>query len=170
VKGLFHTHTISPNHIEDNGYDECYLTVVFIVKPRDGDQVIFMEKPMTRAIEQALSLVPVTKPKTINPVVQRRTRLLKSIRRQQSLVEAYKSGEKTFRTWFWMNEDGKIYLQIKYGKVALELGKGKYAIQCNSLDDVASNLTIVETLVNKGEFDAMLSTISKEIRSKFTKS
>jgi len=128
-----------------------------------------MEKPMTRAIEQALSLVPVTKPKTINPVVQRRTRLLKSIRRQQSLVEAYKSGEKTFRTWFWMNEDGKIYLQIKYGKVALELGKGKYAIQCNSLDDVASNLTIVETLVNKGEFDAMLSTISKEIRSKFTK-
>ena len=125
---------------------------------------------MTRAIEQALSLVPVTKPKTINPVVQRRSRLLKSIRRQQSLVEAYKSGEKTFRTWFWMNEDGKIYLQIKYGKVALELGKGKYAIQCNSLDDVASNLSIVETLVNKGEFDAMLSTISKEIRSKFTKS
>jgi len=69
-----------------------------------------------------------------------------------------------------MNEDGKIYLQIKYGKVALELGKGKYAIQCNSVDDVASNLLIVETLVNKGEFDAMLSTISKEIRSKFTKS
>jgi|AntAceMinimDraft_13_1070369.scaffolds.fasta_scaffold29592_2 hypothetical protein len=125
---------------------------------------------MTRAIEQALSLVPVNKPKTINPVVQRRARLLKSIRRQQALVETYKSGEKTFRTWFWMNEDGKIYLQIKYGKVALELGKGKYAIQCNSVDDVASNLLIVETLVNKGEFDAMLSTISKEIRSKFTKS
>ncbi len=96
--------------------------------------------------------------------------MLKSIRRQQALVETYKSGEKTFRTWFWMNEDGKIYLQIKYGKVALELGKGKYAIQCNSVDDVASNLLIVETLVNKGEFDAMLSTISKEIRSKFTKS
>jgi hypothetical protein len=58
---------------------------------------------MTRAIEQALSLVPVTKPKTVNPVVQRRSRLLKSIRRQQTLVEAYKAGEKTHRTWFWMN-------------------------------------------------------------------
>jgi hypothetical protein len=33
---------------------------------------------MTRAIEQALSLVPVTKPKTVNPVVQRRSRLLKN--------------------------------------------------------------------------------------------
>jgi hypothetical protein len=124
---------------------------------------------MTRAIEQSLALVPVTKPKTINPVVQRRSRLLKSIRRQQTLVEAYKSGEKTFRTWFWMNEVGKIYLQIKYGKIALELGKGKYAIQCNSLDDVVSNLGIVETLVNKGEFDVMLTSISKEIRSKFAK-
>lgn len=125
---------------------------------------------MTRAIEQALSLVPVTKPKNMNPVVQRRSRLLKSIRRQQGLVEAYKAGEKTHRTWFWMNEDGKIYLQIKYGKLALELGKGKFAIQCNSLDDVSSNLAIVETLVNKGEFDAMLGNMSKEIRSKFGKS
>ena len=91
---------------------------------------------MTRAIEQALVLVPVSKPKIMNPVVQRRTRLLKSIRRQQGLVDAYKAGEKTNRTWFWMTEDGKIYLQIKYGKLALELGKGKFAIQCNSLDDV----------------------------------
>jgi hypothetical protein len=125
---------------------------------------------MTRAIEQALALVPVTKPKSINPVVQRRARLLKSIRRQQTLVELYKQGEKTHRTWFWMNEDGKIYLQIKYGKLALELGKGKFAIQCASVDDVASNLGIVESLVNKGEFDAMLGNMSKEIRSKFGKS
>jgi hypothetical protein len=125
---------------------------------------------MTRSIEQSLALVPVIKPKTINPVVQRRTRLLKSIRRQQALVESYKTGEKTHRTWFWMNEDGKIYLQIKYGKIALELSKGKFSIQCSSLDDVTSNLTIVETLVNKGEFDAMLTAISKDIRSKFSKS
>jgi hypothetical protein len=124
---------------------------------------------MTRAIEQALVLVPVSKPKIMNPVVQRRTRLLKSIRRQQGLVDAYKAGEKTNRTWFWMTEDGKIYLQIKYGKLALELGKGKFAIQCNSLDDVTSNLAIVETLVNKGEFDTMLTNISKEIRTKFGK-
>jgi hypothetical protein len=135
----------------------------------EGRLVITKELTMTRAIEQALSLVPVSKPRSVNPVVQRRTRLLKSIRRQQMMVEAFKTGEKTHRTWFWMNEDGKIYLQIKYGKLALELGKGKFAIQCNSLDDVSANLTIVETLVNKGEFDAMLTNMSKEIRSKFGK-
>ena len=124
---------------------------------------------MNRSIEQSLTLVPVNKPKTMNPVVQRRTRLLNSIRRQKSLVEAYRTGEKTHRTWFWMNEDGKIYLQIKYGKVALELSKGKFAIQCLNVEDISNNLSVVETLVNKGEFDAILTTISKDIRSKFSK-
>lgn len=124
---------------------------------------------MTRAIEQALALVPVSKPKEINPVVQRRNRLIKSIRRQKSLVDAYKAGESTKRTWFWINEDGKIFLQIKYGKTAIELAKGKFSIQCSSLDDVISNISIVETLVTKGEFDVILSNISKEIRSKFRK-
>ena len=124
---------------------------------------------MTKSIEQALALVPVNKPKNMNPVVQRRMRLLKAIHRQQALLESYKAGEKTNRTWFWMNEDGNIYLQIRYGKVILELSKGKYAILCNSLDDVGSNLTIVETLVNKGEFDALLTVASKTIREKFSK-
>jgi hypothetical protein len=124
---------------------------------------------MSRAIEQSLNLVPIVKPKTINPVVQRRTRLLKSIRRQHTLVDAFKTGEKTKRSWFWMSEDGKIFLQVKYGKVALELGKGKSTIQCASLDDVSKNLTTIETLINKGEFDALLTNISKDIRSKFGK-
>ena len=124
---------------------------------------------MSRAIEQSLNLVPIVKPKTINPVVQRRTRLLKSIRRQQTLVDAFKTGEITKRSWFWMSEDGKNFLQVKYGKVALELGKGKSTIQCASLDDVSKNLTTIETLINKGEFDALLTNISKDIRSKFGK-
>ena len=68
-----------------------------------------------------------------------------------------------------MNEDGQIYLQSKYGKMALELGKGKLSIKGSSLEDVVSNLGIVETMVNKGEFDAMVTTISKDIRSKFAK-
>lgn len=124
---------------------------------------------MSRAIEQALALVPVCKPKTVNPVLLRRARLLKSVRRQQKLVELFKAGEKTSRPWFWTSEDGKIYLQIKYGKVSLELGKGKFAIQCNSVEDVFSNLITIENLINKGELDSILSSISKDIRSKFTK-
>lgn len=124
---------------------------------------------MTKSIEQALKLVPVTKPKNIDPIIQRRNRLLHSIRRQHVLLDKFKGGEKTARRWFWSNEAGQTFLQIKYGKTVLELSKGKYAIQCNTIDDVGSNLAIVEALVNKGEFDSILTAISKDIRSKFKK-
>jgi hypothetical protein len=124
---------------------------------------------MSKAIEQALVLVPILKPKTIDPVVQRRNRILKSIKRQKQLVEMFKIGEKTHRAWFWMNEGGQILLHIKYGKVTLELSKGKFAVQCSSMDDVTHNLGVIETLICKGEFDAMLGKVSQDIRSKFLK-
>lgn len=124
---------------------------------------------MSRAIEQSLKLVPVTKPKTANPNVQRRVRLTKAIKRQLALIDDYRAGNKTNRTWFWMDEDGQLFLQIKYGKNPLEMSKGKFAIACSSIDDVESNLKIVESLVIKGEFDSLLVTMSQDIRSKFKK-
>jgi len=124
---------------------------------------------MGKTLEQTLSLVPVTRPKAANPTVQRRSRLLRAIRKQQMMVERFRQGEKTDRAWFWSNEEGKIYLQIKYGKVVLELAKGKFAIQCVSLEDVAKNLGVVENLIHKGEFDTVLSIVSKDIRSRFGK-
>jgi hypothetical protein len=127
------------------------------------------EASMNKNIEQALKLVPVSKPKDFNPVVMRRNRLLQAIRKQIVLWLKFKAGERTNRLWFWFNEDGQIFLQIKYGKTPLELGKGKYAIQCNTIDEVGTNLGIAESLVIKGEFDHLLTAISKEIRAKFKK-
>ena len=79
------------------------------------------------------------------------------------------SGYLTSRSETVDGRQRRLYRATQSGREALELGKGKFAIQCNSLDDVSSNLAIVETLVNKGEFDAMLGNMSKEIRSKFGK-
>jgi hypothetical protein len=121
-------------------------------------------------IEKSLNLVPVKKPHSINPVLQRRTRLIKGINRQVLLLRKYQNGEKTNRPWFWRNEEGKIYLQIKYGKTPLELSKGKFSIECSSIDDIETNLDIVESLVCIGEFDSHLEDVSKEIRSNFKKS
>ena len=122
---------------------------------------------MTRTIEQSLNLVPVTKPKTTNPTTQRRNRLLKAIRRQKLMLDKYKAGEKTSRVWFWTSEDGSIYLQIKYGKHVIELGKGKFAILCESIEDIAINLDKVESLTLKGELDNILAEISSQIKAKF---
>ncbi len=120
-------------------------------------------------IEQTLNLVPVKKPTERNPLVQRRERLVKSINRQLELVKKYRLGEKTTRMWFWTDEDGNIFLPIKYGKKELELSKGKFSIQCSTLDDVENNLESVKSLVMRGALDQILTQVSEEIRKKFGK-
>lgn len=117
--------------------------------------------------DQSLKLVPVKKPKLGNPIVQRREKLLKSINNQVELLQRYKNGEKANRIWFWKDEDGNIFLPIKYGKVVLELGKGKFAIQCGSVEDIKTNLEAIKSMVSKGDFDEVLDTASTQIRKKF---
>ena len=71
--------------------------------------------------------------------------------------------------WFWTDEDGNIFLPIKYGKKELELSKGKFSIQCSSLDDVENSLDSVKSLVMRGALDQILTQVSEEIRKKFGK-
>lgn len=120
-------------------------------------------------IEQTLKLVSVTKPNYENPVVLRRDRLVSAINKQVELVKRYRLGEKTRGLWFWSDESGVLYLPIKYGKTVLELGKGKYAIECSTIDQVEDSLETVKSMVRRGDLDEVLKTTSEALRSKFLK-
>ncbi len=118
-------------------------------------------------LEKSLNLVPVKKPSQKNPIVVRREKLIRSINRQIELIDRSKKGEKTSRQWFWNDEDGNMYVHIKYGKHVLELGKGKFSIQCSSIDEVGESLETVVSEVKQGSFDNKLTEISKNIRTNF---
>lgn len=120
-------------------------------------------------IEQILKLVAVTKPKDPSPIINRRDKLVSSINRQLAIIERYALGESVRGKWFWTNDSGGYYLPIKYGKQVLELGKGKFAIECSNLDEVEDALIKVRALIKQGDFDSVLENTSKEIRSKFMK-
>lgn len=116
-----------------------------------------------------LKLVSVIKPKQQDPALLRREKMIKGLNRQSQILEHYRLGEKTSGQWFWVNEDGIIFLPIKYGKVTLELSKGMYAIHCDTLEEVEDNLEFIRKATIKGELDNTLKSISKELRSKFVK-
>lgn len=118
-------------------------------------------------LDQSLKLVPVRKPKQVNPIVVRRDKLIKNLNNQLEVVRRFKLGEKPKGVWFWFDEDGNIFLPIKYGKTDLEMGKGKFSIQCTSIDDVETNLVTVKSIVLTGGFDELLTEVSKRIRTKF---
>ncbi len=120
-------------------------------------------------IEQTLKLVAVQKPARTNPVVHRREKVLSAINRQMELVKKYQNGEVTRGLWLWTDESGTTFLPIKYGKTPLELSKGKFAIECSSIEEVEDSLESVKTLIRKGALDEVLKTTSETLRAKFLK-
>lgn len=120
-------------------------------------------------IEQSLKLVSVKKPDNQNPVVNRRERLIKSINKQLDLINHYRCGDKVRGIWWWVDESGTFFLPIKYGKTVLELNKGKFSIECSTIDEIENNFETVKTLVRRGSFDEILKTTSETLRLKFIK-
>ena len=120
-------------------------------------------------IEQSLKLVSVTKPNQQNPVVHRRERLITSINKQLDLIDRYRCGEKVRGLWWWIDESGTVFLPIKYGKTVLELSKGKFSIECSSIEEVEDNLEKVKDMSRRGLFDEILKTTSETLRLKFKK-
>ena len=120
-------------------------------------------------IEQTLKLVSVTKPNQQNPVVDRRQRLITSVNRQLDLIVRYRNGEKVRGLWWWIDESGTVFLPIKYGKTVLELSKGKFSIECSTIEEVEDNLEKIKDMSRRGLFDELLKTTSEILRSKFLK-
>ena len=120
-------------------------------------------------INHSLKLVPMTKPKQTNPIIQRREKLLSSINRQIESIKRYKQGERVRGLWFWIDDTGTMFLPIKYGKTVLELDKGKFSIECSTIDEVENSLDTVKSLTRRGSFDDILKTTSDILRSNFLK-
>lgn len=102
--------------------------------------------------------------------------MIHRIATQVDLVKAHKQGSSLVgddgvsrrgSPWWWMDDNSIYFLPIKYGKKTLEIGKGKYAIQCRSLDDVEDALEKVRTHVLKGDLDSILRSAAEDIRAKF---
>lgn len=120
-------------------------------------------------IEQSLKLVSITKPEEQNPTVHRREKLIAAINRQLDLLDRYRVGEKVRGLWWWIDESGTVFLPIKYGKTVLELSKGKFSIECSSIEEVEDTLEKVKDMSRRGMFDEVLKTTSDVLRLKFTK-
>lgn len=114
-----------------------------------------------------LKLVANTKPITTSPESRRRQKLVRGINRQIGLVKEMIDGQNPLRCWVWRNDEGTYFVPIKYAHQPIELKKGMFSIQCESLDEVTNALTTVRDMANDGQFDSQLSRMSTEIRKKF---
>jgi transcriptional/translational regulatory protein YebC/TACO1 len=146
------------------------------------------------AVLSNLKLVASKKHLTVSPVVHRRNKLVNKLHEQIELCEAQKAGNiyapkrlKTFtnkqtgermtaevvkrvKGWFWIGDNGKINLAVKYGAKTLPLNKkGANAIELASGDELIATLKSLKAAVLDGELDDAISEISEATRARFIK-
>lgn len=127
------------------------------------------------------------------PVVQRRNRLISKIWEQCKLAEAQQDGKvfapqvtrtiknndtgerktveitKRIKPWWWVAENGKVCLNVKYGSKVVELAKGKTAIELGTPADLIPTLEALKAAVGAGELDAQIEAVSGTLRASFAK-
>ena len=140
-----------------------------------------------------LKLTTAQKPTHINPVQQRRNKLVKRLFEQAELARALTAGtqyvptklrtvldnetglrkqvqvNKRVKQWWFTAESGKLCLQVRYGVRVLELAKGKYAVEVGAEKDLVATLDVIKAAVIAGELDAAMDAASTKLRAGFGK-
>ena len=139
-----------------------------------------------------LKLVAARKPTAQSPIVQRRNKLCGKLSEQIKLARAQSQGEtyaptkqktvtnaeghrvivsvpKRIKPWWFVADNGKCCVSIRYGAKLLELSKGKSAIEVASPDALIQALEAVNSAVLAGELDAQIESVSGQLRSGFSK-
>ena len=141
----------------------------------------------------SLKFIAAKRPTQLPDIQVRRNKLSNRIWSQIQLAKAMQEGttytEKRFRTvkdrdtgesrsmevmkrvrqmWF-VGENGKVCVQLKYGTRVLEFLKGKNAIEVSSGEELIAALTTLKTAVEAGELDAQLNQAADLVKARFKK-
>ena len=141
-----------------------------------------------------LKLVVSKKHQTVAPIVQRRNKLINKLHEQIELCEARRDGKayaptrlktytnkqtgermtveatKRVKEWFWIGDNGKINLAVKYGAKTLSLNtKGANAIELKDGAELIATLKELKVATANGELDEAISKVSEATRQGFGK-
>jgi hypothetical protein len=142
----------------------------------------------------SLKLVASKKHQSVAPIVIRRNKLVAKLHEQLELCEAKRNGNtyapkrlKTFtdkhsgerktietikrvKEWFWVGDNGKINLAVKYGAKTLALNKkGANAIELGNADELIATIKSLKSAVANGELDEAINEVSTATRQAFGK-
>jgi hypothetical protein len=137
----------------------------------------------------SLKLIAAKRPNQVPPVMQRRQKLAKSIYEQIQLANATAEGKqyspmqshtvkdeetglrktieipKRVRPSWFVAENGKLCVSLKYGAKIIEFAKGKTAVELAADgSDLVATLETLKLAVENGELDTQLEAVAGAVR------
>jgi hypothetical protein len=149
------------------------------------------ERKQHMATLNSLKLTAQQKPTQMTAVQIRRNKLAKRLWEQMELAKAQQTGvqfsptkfrtvvdsetglrkqvetNKRVKAWWFVAENGKLSLCVRYGTRVLELAKGKHAVEVGTEKDLVSVLDVIKTAVLAGELDAAILTAADKLKAGF---
>lgn len=139
-----------------------------------------------------LKLTALQKPAQMSGVQHRRNKLVKRLWEQGELAKALQTGQhftatkfrtitdsegvrkqvetsKRVKAWWFVADNGKLALSVRYGTKVLELAKGKYAVEVGAEKDLVNVLDVIKTAVINGELDVAIDSAANKLRDGFSK-
>ena len=138
-----------------------------------------------------LKLTAAQKPTQMSPVQQRRNKLAKRLWEQAELAKAQQTGTtfaptrfrsvvqndtgqriqveqvKRIKQWWFVADNGKLVLSVRYGTKVLELAKGKWAVEVGAEKDLVPTLELLKGAVLAGELDTQIEAAANKLRDGF---
>lgn len=138
-----------------------------------------------------LKLVSAKKPQQMPSIQLRRNKLSNKLWEQIQLAKSQISGQpfvvtrfrsvkdresglrkqvempKRVRPWWFVTENGKVCVSIRYGSWTLELAKGKSSVEVGSPDELVMALETIKQAVEAGELDTQIEVASAGLKSGF---
>ena len=138
----------------------------------------------------ALKLTNTRKPTHQSAIVQQRNKLAKRIWEQMELAKAQNSGDtfaskrlktvigsdgirrtvevaKRVKPWWFVADNGKVCVNVRYGSKLIELAKGKTAVEVANAEDLIQTLDLIKAAVTNGELDPQIGAASGQLRAGF---
>ena len=140
-----------------------------------------------------LKLVSIKKPTHLPSVVMRRNKLANKVWEQIQLAKSQMDGtafvvkkyrsytdketglrkqietQKRIKAWWFVGDNGKLALAVRYGSKVLELAKGKYAVEVSAATELVPTLQVIKSAVENGELDSAIDFAANKLRSGFVK-
>lgn len=139
-----------------------------------------------------LNFVATHKPIHQPPVVQRRNKLSSKLWEQIQLAKSQLDGKplaihkrktvkdtegnlksiivpKRIKPWWFVSNEGKVCISVRYGSKIINLKPGMPSIQVNGSEELIETLEIIKAEVEKGSFDQVIESASGALKANFKK-
>ena len=76
---------------------------------------------------------------------------------------------KRVKQWWFIADNGKLLLNVRYGTRLIEFAKGKFAVEIANTEQLVPTLELIKQAVEAGELDAQMDAASVKLREGFGK-